>query len=262
MLDTNRRDILATAAAVAAAPSALAAQPVCCPIVELRQYTLRDGQRDTLVELFDRAFIESQEATGMRVIGQFRDLDDPNRFVWLRGFDSMEARRKALTAFYTGPVWRAHREAANATMLDSDNVLLLRPLSTFDLALPEEREPAAGGSLVAATIHYLDRTAVLAFADFFTHEMAPRIEQAEARIAGAFATLHAPNSFPALPVREGESVLLWLARFEDERALDAFDVRLDALPDPRANASPEVMRQLMRKSERLRLAPTSRSLLR
>jgi hypothetical protein len=30
-------------------------------------------------------FVETQEATGMRVIGQFRDLGDPNRFVWLRG---------------------------------------------------------------------------------------------------------------------------------------------------------------------------------
>ncbi|MDX8463676.1 NIPSNAP family protein, partial [Mesorhizobium sp. VK2D] len=31
------------------------------PIVELRQYTLRPGQRETLIALFDREFIESQE---------------------------------------------------------------------------------------------------------------------------------------------------------------------------------------------------------
>jgi hypothetical protein len=39
----------------------------------------------------------------------------------------MTSRAKALTDFYSGPVWKAHREAANATMIDSDNVLLLRP---------------------------------------------------------------------------------------------------------------------------------------
>ena len=87
----------------------------CCPVVELRQYTLHPGQRDTLIELFDREFVESQEACGMRVIGQFRDLDNPDRFVWLRGFANMRARDTALRAFYGGPVWAAHRATANAT---------------------------------------------------------------------------------------------------------------------------------------------------
>src|SRR5207248_8870140 len=59
----------------------------------------------------------------MHVVGQFRDLDDPDRFVWLRAFDSMPARQAALEAFYYGPVWRAHRDAANDTMIDSDDAL-------------------------------------------------------------------------------------------------------------------------------------------
>ncbi len=98
-------------------------------VIELRQYTLRPGRRDELIELFDREFVETQEETGMVVLGQFRDLDDPNRFVWLRGFRDMTARHHALTAFYGGPVWAEHGPRANATMIDSDDVLLLRPLS-------------------------------------------------------------------------------------------------------------------------------------
>src|SRR5258706_15082702 len=70
------------------------------PIVELRQYTLYPHTRDVLINLFDREFVESQEAVGMRVIGQFRDLDDPDRFVWLRGFRDMPTRAEALNAFY------------------------------------------------------------------------------------------------------------------------------------------------------------------
>src|SRR5207253_4606951 len=68
----------------------------CCPIVELRQYTLHPGQRDVLIDLFDREFVESQEALEIKVIGQFRDLDNPNRFVWLRGFRDMPSRAQAL----------------------------------------------------------------------------------------------------------------------------------------------------------------------
>ena len=97
------------------------------PIVELRQYTLHQRQRDMLIELFERAFIEPQQAVGITVIGQFRDLEDPDRFVWLRGFPDMDTRLAALQAFYSGPVWQKYRDVANATMVDSDNVLLLRP---------------------------------------------------------------------------------------------------------------------------------------
>ncbi len=97
----------------------------CCPIVELRQYTLHPGKRDALIDLFDREFVESQEALGMKIIGQFRDLDKPNRFVWLRGFRGMPYRAQALKDFYGGPVWKEHREAANEHRdfrLETENV--------------------------------------------------------------------------------------------------------------------------------------------
>src|SRR5262245_823733 len=99
----------------------------CLPVIELRLYTLKPGQRDVLIDLFERHFIESQEAAGMTLVGQFRDRHRADRFVWLRGFPSMEGRHQALEAFYGGPVWSAHRNAANDTMVDSDDVLLLRP---------------------------------------------------------------------------------------------------------------------------------------
>ena len=96
-------------------------------VVELRQYTLKPGRRDELIELFEREFVETQEAEGIDLIGTFRDADNPDRFVWLRGFADMESRARALAAFYGGPAWKANRDAANDTMIDSDNVLLLKP---------------------------------------------------------------------------------------------------------------------------------------
>ena len=113
-------------------------------IVELRRYALRPGARETLIELFDREFVETQEEVGMHVLGQFRDLDDPDAFVWLRGFSDMPTRKRALEAFYGGPAWKQHAGAANATMIDVDNVLLLRPLS--GLALETNGRPAPGST--------------------------------------------------------------------------------------------------------------------
>jgi hypothetical protein len=91
-------------------PDQVAEHPgVLHSVLELRQYTLHPGRRDTLITLFDREFIEPQEEVGMRVVGQFRDLDDPDRFVWIRSFPDMAARAESLAAFYGGPIWAAHR---------------------------------------------------------------------------------------------------------------------------------------------------------
>jgi NIPSNAP len=208
-------------------------------IVELRQYKLRPGRRDELIELFDSKLVESQEDVGMSVIGQFRDLDRPDRFIWLRGFPGMNERRASLEAFYTGPVWKANSKAANATMLETDDVLLLRPAtpgSAFGLD-GSTRGAATGGEgpgFVAVTILDLDLA-----------DPAEALERFELReggsLLGCLVTDPSPNTFPALPVREGENVLVGFVGFRDRRALDS--------------ASMEGARQ------RLRLAPTSRSLL-
>src|SRR6187551_3647920 len=108
-------------------------------IHELRQYTLHPGRRDELVEVFDRWFIEGQEDLGTVVQGQFSDLDRPDRFVWLRSFPDLEARRVALEGFYSGPVWAAHRDAANATMAEWDDVLLLQSVSALDAGFAAAR---------------------------------------------------------------------------------------------------------------------------
>ena len=127
---------------------------ICSPIVELRQYTLYPGTRDAFVELFDREFVETQEAAGMRTIGQFRDLGDPNRFVWLRGYPDMPAREKALTAFYMhGDAWKTHSETARGMMIDSADALLLRPVhenTSFRLE-PPARRAALNSSLPRAS---------------------------------------------------------------------------------------------------------------
>ncbi len=159
-------------------------------IVELRQYTLHPGARETLIELFEREFVTGQQAVGITVGGRFRDLDDPDRFVWLRAFPDMARRRRALEEFYGGPVWQEHRDAANATMIDSDDVLLLRgPCFT----------PAPGAREVQATICHPSGAG--AFDAYAARHLGP--EHALHR------TEHAENDFPRLPVRTGIDVRVW-----------------------------------------------------
>ena len=67
-----------------------------CSVVELRQYTLHAGARQNLISLFESEFIRPQQAIGMLVFGPFCDLDDRNRFVWIRGFPDMVERKRML----------------------------------------------------------------------------------------------------------------------------------------------------------------------
>ncbi len=179
--------------------------------MELRQYTLLPGRRDELVELFEAHFTEAQEHCGITMIGTFRDLADPQRFVWLRGFPNMIQRKEALHAFYGGPVWREHRDAANSTMVDSDNVLLLRP-ATEDGALRRFQISAASGcNVVHAGIIGLDERAADDDVAYFRDEVTPLIEATGSRVLACLVTEPATNTFPALPVREDDTVLVWFA---------------------------------------------------
>lgn len=233
-------------------PLAPPASPAC-HVVELRQYTLHPGRRDALIELFDREFIETQEAVGIRVLGQFRDLGDADRFVWLRGFADMAERGVALPAFYGGPAWASHRDAANATMRDSDDVLLLRP-AWPGAALPgpsADRAPRGATAMppgvLLASVFHLKAPAGTELLAQCRGALSERLRSAGARTLAWYVTEDAPNNFPRLPVREGEAVLVSLALFEG--AADPGDWATGLEP------------WLARPTQRLRLAPTARSSL-
>jgi hypothetical protein len=236
-------------------------------VLELRQYTLHPGQRDTLIELFDREFVESQEAVGAHVIGQFRDLESTDRFVWLRGFRDMPVRVQALQSFYGGAVWRAHRNAANATMIDSDDVLLLCPVAAqAGFSLPKMR-PSAGsnaspGGVVVATIYLLKAPADTGFSRFFAEAVRPEVTTNGAPPLACFKTLYAENDFPALPVREGVHAFVWFAAFASLEEQRRYCAQLSGSPRWREQIEARLAEYLAAPAQMLLLEPTSRSRLR
>lgn len=208
----------------------------------------------------------------MRVVGQFANEADPDEFVWLRGFADMEARRSALEGFYGGPIWAEHGPAANDTMEDSSNVLLLRPvraasgfrLSSADRSAgtPDCADADGDRGLVLATIDTLTAPADAAFLRLFETGIAPALRAAGATLLGAFVTERATNTFPRLPVREGESVFVWIASFVDERARRSFDASLGSNREWTTVLRPALERYLARPEETLALTPTRQSRLR
>jgi NIPSNAP len=236
------------------------------PLIELRQYTLHPGQRDILIALFEREFIESQESLGMTVVGTFRDLDRSDRFVWIRGFRDMPSRAQGLEAFYSGPVWKAHSNAANATMLESDDVLLLRVVrADSGLDLGNRTRPPKGATaiprgLVVVNVDSFAAPVGAEFIDFFDRRVEPELRAAGVTVQGAYVTERRPNNFPRLPVRENENVFVWFSSFEDPSDHERRLARLAGSAVWRAIAG-ELQARLKGPTEVLRLEPTPRSLL-
>lgn len=214
-------------------------------IVELRRYTLRPGQRDVLIDLFDRELVETQEATGMRILGQFRDLGDPDQFVWVRSFPDLATRGTALPAFYTGPAWKANAAAANATMIDVDNVLLLRPAGrSGGIHVDPSVRDTPASSVVAATIYDLPAPVDDALVEFVEDTVFPVLTKAGGAPLGLLCTEYAENNFPALPIRTGVHKLVTFVSYRESAAVE--QLADDRLPP----------------AEQLLLTPTDRSLLR
>jgi hypothetical protein len=242
---------------------------LCCPIIDLRQYTLFPGARNEFVELFDREFVETQEAVGMRVIGQFRDLGDPNRFVWIRGFPDMPARARALMAFYVeSEAWKKHPSQARSMMIDSSDALLLKPArsnSGFMLPPASDRpgfhSPPSDG-VVAASIYTLGSAADTGFLDFFDNAVAPLITADGGSILASFMTESSPNNFPPLPLREDENVYVSFCAYSNLSAYHDALASLGRNNSWRREIWPALLQRIHSRPQVLRLVPTSRSQVR
>lgn len=224
-------------------------------VFELRNYVMHPGKRDVLIDIFERNFIESQEALGSRVAATFRNLDNPDRFVWIRGFESMESRARALDGFYTSELWWSLRSEANATMIDSDDVLLLKPVS--GVGWVRGAHPPLGvntpANVIVCVTYFLKEGADEAFTRAFADDIAPAIRDTGAEIVATLVTEHSPNSYPRLPVRENETVFVALMRFSPAEA---------GTVDRGERWGAEQYPHLVTSVETLRLMPTARSALR
>jgi hypothetical protein len=197
-------------------------------IVDLRDYTIRATARDALIERCERLFFPEQERLGATILGSFRDAEDPTRLVWLRAAPDLATRQRVLTAFYAeGEMWRAHRDEVNGWIVDSDNVLLLRPLS-------EWAAPAPGPSVVGMYTHVERRPLGAAEAAALDERVAAAIAAAGGRPLVTLVTDPAENNYPKHPIRTGEHGLVWFASFAAWRPL-AEDVPVERrrlLPSP------------------------------
>ena len=238
-------------------------------VIELRNYLLRPRRTRDFIRYFEEHFLLSQRAEGMYPLGQFEVVGEPDRFVWIRGFEDMGARVHGLSGFYAGPCWQARRDEANAMMLEHHNVHLLRPLGPIgaltggatleDRALdpPGDLPPETG--LVAADFYHTEPAKLGRLVELFEQGVQPALREQGHHVLGHFVAERRPNDYPRLPVIQDPTLLVVLSAYRDREHCTAMrhgwyhgsPVRQEGMPPLLTGAV-----------ESIYLRPTARSLIR
>ena len=192
--------------------------------IEFRRYTIKEGGREHFAQYFESYFPEAFQQLGAIAAGSFYERKNQSGFTWIRGFHTIEARAVTNAAFYYGPLWKEHKKTLNDLIIDSDNVMLLRPLSpergvTILPAVDPVTEANGAQGIVVAEIFAVKANSVEAFAKEAEATFA-RYRVAGAREAGVLVTLDVTNNFPQLPIRTDGPYLVWLGLLKDNQMLE------------------------------------------
>jgi heme-degrading monooxygenase HmoA len=103
-------------------------------IVEVRSYRIKPGHRAEFIKLFESRAVPALRQYGMQIVGPLLDVENPNKFVFLRSFPSLDERDRMKDAFYRSELWKNELERIAMPLLDSYDVILCEtsPGCVFD----------------------------------------------------------------------------------------------------------------------------------
>jgi hypothetical protein len=97
---------------------------------ELRQYRIKDNQREQWVRLMEHSIIPFQQSLGMVVVGSFTAPEEPDLYVWIRRFASEEERKAQYDAVYGSEHWKSVIKPEIDKMLDRPRMVVTLLQST------------------------------------------------------------------------------------------------------------------------------------
>lgn len=175
-------------------------------VFELRNYLLKPGARDEFIRYFKNHFIDSQKTMGASIPAMFTIKDEPDRFFWIRGFDSMRERSQFLPAFYNGDVWKKFGPAANDMMLEWHNVHLVKPLSRKNNVFTQK-----DGIFVFDFYRSADKE-LEALAHLASKNLVPFYGPENTML---WTSERMKNDFPRLPVYQHEDILIVTTHYKN-----------------------------------------------
>jgi NIPSNAP len=94
-------------------------------IIEMRTYKTKPGKRSEFLEIFRSKSMPAHADLGMKILGPFLSIEDPDTFFFMRGFPDLESREPMKARFYEGALWKHELENVLMPMLDTYDVVLV-----------------------------------------------------------------------------------------------------------------------------------------
>jgi heme-degrading monooxygenase HmoA len=94
-------------------------------IIEMRTYKTKPGRRADFLEVFRSKSIPAHAQIGMKVLGPFLSVDDPDTFFFMRGFPDVASREPMKARFYEGELWKRGLENILMPMLEKYEVVVV-----------------------------------------------------------------------------------------------------------------------------------------
>ena len=94
-------------------------------IIEMRTYKTRPGMRSRFIEIFLSKAVPAHDEIGMKILGPFLAIDDPDTLFFMRGFPDMASRDPMKAQFYEGELWKQELEKVVMPMLENFEVTLV-----------------------------------------------------------------------------------------------------------------------------------------
>jgi hypothetical protein len=87
-------------------------------IIEMRTYKTKPGKRSEFLEVFRTKSIPAHSEIGMKILGPFLSVEDPDVIFFMRGFPDLPSREPMKAKFYEGHLWKSELERVLMPMLE------------------------------------------------------------------------------------------------------------------------------------------------
>lgn len=94
-------------------------------IIEMRTYKTKPGKRAEFIEIFRSKSVPAHAEIGMKILGPFLSVEDPDTFFFMRGFPDLDSREPMKAKFYEGDLWKLELENVVMPMLEKYEVVVV-----------------------------------------------------------------------------------------------------------------------------------------
>ena len=94
-------------------------------IIEMRTYKLKPGKRAEFLQIFRSKSMPAHAEIGMKILGPWLSIEDPDTFFFMRGFPALTSREPMKAKFYEGDLWKSELEQVLMPMIERYDVVLV-----------------------------------------------------------------------------------------------------------------------------------------